>query len=76
MTRRTLAYGIGLLSLLAAAWIRCGPLPDGLLSTPDQVSTEVVDRRGVPLYESLSANATRSRFLPAGAARRSCSSSA
>jgi len=65
MTRRTLAYGIGLLSLLAAAWIRCGPLPDGLLSTPDQVSTEVVDRRGVPLYESLSANATRSRFLPA-----------
>ena len=65
MTRRKLAYGIGILSLLVAAWIRCGPLPDRLLALDRQVSTEVVDRRGTPLYESLSADGTRSRFLRA-----------
>jgi penicillin-binding protein 1C len=65
MTRRKLAYGIGGFSLLVAAWIRCGPLPGGLLALDRQVSTEVLDRRGDPLYESLSADGTRSRFLRA-----------
>ena len=65
MTRRKLAYGIGGFSLLMAAWIRCGPLPGRLLALDRQVSTEVLDRRGDPLYESLSADGTRSRFLRA-----------
>jgi penicillin-binding protein 1C len=65
VTVRRLAGGIGIASLLAAAWVRCGALPDGLLALDDQVSTEVVDRRGVRLYESLSAEGARSRFLHA-----------
>jgi len=63
VTRRRLAHGIGLLSLLAALWIRCGPLPAGLLTLDEHVSTEIVDRRGVPLYESLSVEGGRSRRL-------------
>jgi penicillin-binding protein 1C len=65
MTRQRLAGGIGLLSLLAAGWIRFGPIPTGRLALDEQVSTEVVDRRGVPLYESLSADGGRSARLHA-----------
>ena len=65
MTRKRLAHGIGLLSLLAALWLRCGPIPDGLLALDEQVSTEVVDRRGVPLYESLSPEGGRSALARA-----------
>jgi penicillin-binding protein 1C len=66
MKRRALAGGVVALSVLAAAvWIRCGAVPEGLLELDGQVSTEVVDRRGVPLYESLSDDGTRSRFLRA-----------
>jgi penicillin-binding protein 1C len=40
-------------------------LPAGLLTLDEHVSTEIVDRRGVPLYESLSAEGGRSRRLRA-----------
>ena len=43
-----------------------GPLPDGFLQPEQHVSTEVVDRRGHPLYEVLSARGQRSRALPGG----------
>src|SRR5262245_41914668 len=45
------------------AWLRCGPLPDGLLDLERHVSTEIVDRRGVPLYEAPSEAGGRSRML-------------
>ena len=65
MTRRAVAYGVGALSLLVAAWIRCGAIPDGVLALDEHVSTEAVDRRGTPLHESLSAEGTRTRFMRA-----------
>jgi penicillin-binding protein 1C len=48
-----------------AAWLRLGPLPDGLLDTRPGSSTLVVDRRGEPLYEALSGDDTRSVRLTA-----------
>ena len=48
-----------------AAWIRCGPLPEGLLDTGAHVSTEIVDRNGVALYEVLGDGGHRSRRLDA-----------
>jgi penicillin-binding protein 1C len=64
MTRKGLLCVLCLLCGLGAVWVRIGPLTE-ILALDDQVSTEVVDRHGVPLYESLSAGATRSRFLAA-----------
>jgi penicillin-binding protein 1C len=46
-------------------WLRCGPLPGGLLDDPAPQSTLVVDRSGVPLYEALSSTGTRSTALTA-----------
>jgi penicillin-binding protein 1C len=46
-----------------AAWVRMGPLPEGFLDLGRHASTVVVDRNGVPLYESLSAEGQRSRVL-------------
>ncbi len=46
-----------------ALWIRLGPLPSGLLDPPATPSTVVVDRHGAPIYEALSAEATRSVAL-------------
>jgi penicillin-binding protein 1C len=43
-------------------WLRLGPLPVGLLDGRS-TSTLVVDRRGVPLYEALSGDGTRSAAL-------------
>ena len=37
-----------------AVWARIGPLPPGLLDDATAISTLVVDRHGVPLYEALS----------------------
>jgi penicillin-binding protein 1C len=49
---------------LALAWrARCGPLPAGLLDLDEHVSTEVVDREGEPLRETLSPEGQRSRRL-------------
>jgi penicillin-binding protein 1C len=50
-----------------ALWVRCGPIPSGLLDFSDATSTIVVDRRGVPLYEALSGDGTRSLRLTADA---------
>lgn len=42
------------------AWIRFGPIAPELLDVSNRFSTIVVDRRGVPLYEALSGDGTRS----------------
>jgi penicillin-binding protein 1C len=49
--------------ILGGIWIRCGPLPPGFLDPGPRVSTEVVDRRGAPLYEALSEQGGRGRAL-------------
>ena len=51
--------------LVGAAWIRLGPIDSALLDLSEATSTVVVDRRGVPLYESLSGDGTRSEHLDA-----------
>jgi penicillin-binding protein 1C len=59
---------VALLAVLACAvWLRCGPLPAGLLDAALLESTVVVDRHGVPLYEALSADGTRSARVTADA---------
>ncbi len=52
-------------AVAGAAWLRLGPLPDGLLDTRPGSSTLVVDRRGEPLHEALSDDDTRSVRLTA-----------
>ncbi len=54
---------------LAAAivWIRCGPLPPGLLDRASAVSTTVTDRHGEVLYEARSADGTRGEWIAADA---------
>ena len=52
------AAGVGVLS-----WIRLGPIAPELLDISDASSTMVVDRHGVPLYEALSGDGTRSLRL-------------
>ena len=59
------------LALAAAAavvfgiWIRCAPLPAGLLDGIDTASTVVVDRQGRVLYEALTQDGSRVRPLDA-----------
>jgi penicillin-binding protein 1C len=68
-SRRLLA-GLGILGLTAIAlalWVRLGPIDPRLLDLRETTSTAVVDRRGVPLYESLSGDGTRSVHLDARA---------
>jgi penicillin-binding protein 1C len=48
-----------------AVWVRLGPLPAGMVDLAAQVSTELVDRHGEPLYEALSDREGRSRALDA-----------
>jgi penicillin-binding protein 1C len=57
--RRT-AAAIVLVLAAAAIWIRTGPLPAGLLESAVSESTLVLDRHGVPLYEALSGDGSRS----------------
>ena len=52
-------------AVVLLAWLRLGPLPDGLLDQAAGSSTLVVDRRGAPLYEALSSDDTRSLRLTA-----------
>ncbi len=69
-TRRQIRIAIGLtagLLLAVAAWIRVGPLPDGLLDTTMQPSTVVTDRHGEPLYEVRSTDGLRGEWLEPGA---------
>jgi penicillin-binding protein 1C len=53
------------IALAAALWLRLGPIDPALLDLDDATSTVVVDRHGVPLYESLSGDGTRSVHLEA-----------
>ena len=50
---------------LLGLWLRCGPLPAGLLDEPSSPSTLVVDRHGVPLHEALSSEQTRAHAADA-----------
>ena len=53
--------------LATLVWLRCGPLPAGLLNDDDHdVSTEVFDRHGERLYEARSGLGTRTERLRAG----------
>jgi penicillin-binding protein 1C len=63
---RVIAAGGAVLVAAAAIWLRCGPLPAGLLGGADTPSTVVVDRHGRVLYEALSS--TGSRIDPLSAA--------
>jgi membrane carboxypeptidase/penicillin-binding protein PbpC len=63
---RLLAVAV-LAFLVSAVWLRCGPLPAGLLDAALLESTVVVDRHGVPLYEALSGDGTRSTRVTADA---------
>ncbi len=68
MLSRRLLWTVATLSaavLAAGLWIRLGPIPADLLDVSDATSTIVVDRNGVPLYESLSGDGTRSVMLSA-----------
>ena len=56
-----MAIGVALVAM--ALWVRLGPIDPALLDLDDATSTVVVDRRGVPLYESLSGDGTRSVHL-------------
>jgi penicillin-binding protein 1C len=49
------------------AWLRCGPLPDGLLDGPAVRSTVVRDRNGVILHEARADDGTRQVRLEADA---------
>jgi penicillin-binding protein 1C len=46
-------------------WIRCGPLPPGFLEPGKHLSTILLDRRGTVIYESLSSEEGRSRWIAA-----------
>ena len=50
-----------------AVWLRCGPLPPGLLEERPAASTVVVDRAGVPLYEALGPGGVRGVVMTADA---------
>jgi penicillin-binding protein 1C len=64
--RRTIAILIAAAVVATSLWIRLGPIPADLLDDHATTSTVVVDRRGVPLYEALSGEGTRSTRIDAG----------
>src|SRR5262245_65864288 len=51
--------------VVSLIYLRCGPLPAGLLTPDDQRSTVVVDRHGERLYEARSSRGTRGDDLDA-----------
>src|SRR5262245_28466143 len=63
--RRATAVAIAIVLIVSVLWIRLGPIPADLLDERASTSTVVVDRRGVPLYEALSGEGTRSTRLDA-----------
>src|SRR6187402_2405333 len=50
-------------AVAGAVWLRCGPLPQGLLDEEDRPSTFVLDRHGETLYESRSKAGLRGEDL-------------
>ena len=65
--RKMLVFAPLIITTAAALWIRLGPIPAALLDPRATTSTTVVDRNGIPLYESLSDDGTRSVRLRADA---------
>ncbi len=67
--RRLLIAALVIAVALAAmvVWLRLGPVPEGLLDDADHLSTVITDRHGRTIYEVLSANEQRSRWIPADA---------
>ena len=63
--RRLAAVFLLACTLGLAAWLRLGPIPPELLEPGQSTSTIVLDRHGVPLYEALSGDGTRSTRLSA-----------
>jgi penicillin-binding protein 1C len=66
MTRRraaTLGAVLATLGCVAAAWIRMGPLPPGMLDVTYAESTQVLDRHGEVLYEARNADGGRSSWI-------------
>jgi len=61
--RRTRFAAVAAVGLASTVWLRCGPLPAGLLQMDAIESTVVVDRHGVELYEALGGEGTRARQL-------------
>jgi len=57
----------GVVALAFLMWLRCAPLPAGLLDGVDTPSTVVVDRQGRLLYEALSSHGSRISPLAADA---------
>jgi penicillin-binding protein 1C len=53
------------LAVSAVAWLRCGPLPPGLLDDEERPSTVIVDRSGERLSEVRSASGLRSDTVAA-----------
>src|SRR5215471_12294620 len=53
-------------TFFAAVWLRCGPLPAGLLDDDERPSTMVVDRLGERLSEVRSASGQRSQTISSG----------
>jgi penicillin-binding protein 1C len=64
---KALRWGaLAALFLSLAAWVRCGPLPEGFTDPAPHRSVRVLDRRGRLLYESLSERESRSAWLGPG----------
>jgi len=67
-TKRLRSVFVSFVSLVVSAlalfaWLRFGPLPQGLLDDPASVSTTVLDRNGAVLYETRSKDGTRGTRL-------------
>ena len=62
--RRAIAIAAAV-TCVVALWLRCAPLPQGLLDGIDTPSSVVVDRHGRVLYEALSADGSRVRPIDA-----------
>lgn len=65
--RRVLGLAAASAAAGGAIWLRCGPLPHGLLDAPASPSTVVVDRHGERLYEARSADGLRTDWIEAAA---------
>lgn len=66
--RERILAAVSLVTVIGAlAWLRCGPLPDGLLDGPAVRSTVVRDRNGVILHEARADDGTRQIRLEADA---------
>ena len=64
---RVALAGAALTALTTIVWLRCGPLPEGLLELSRAESTVIVDRSGEALYEARSAVGARTALVDARA---------